>query len=115
MTFFGLLPKAALGQRQSLPIEIISAHFSPRRCLPKGEPLFAAQAGALAVDISSSKSRPGEPGFPAKKIGLFQAFEKALLSGNPEIQVRQSGKTVKQTIFCPASRRLRTLNQQLQG
>jgi hypothetical protein len=41
----------------------------------------------------------GAPGFPAKKNGLFQALEKALLSGKPEIQVRQSGKTVKQTIF----------------
>jgi hypothetical protein len=46
----------------------------------------------------------GAPGFPAKKIGLFQAFEKALLSGKPEMQVRQSGKTVKQTVFCPALR-----------
>jgi hypothetical protein len=46
----------------------------------------------------------GAPGFPAKENGLFQAIEKALLSGKPEFQVRQSGKTVKQTIFCPALR-----------
>ena len=70
-------------------------------CIKEG-PLLTARAGPLTGNISGAKSRPGEPGFPAKKIGRFQAFEKAFTSGSPEMQVRQSGKTVKQTIFCPA-------------
>jgi hypothetical protein len=50
------------------------------RCI-RGDLLFTAHAGALALNISALKSRPEEPGFPAKKIDLFQAFEKAFTSG----------------------------------
>jgi hypothetical protein len=89
-------------KRKSFPLR--SRHEDVH--LPKRGPLLTAQAGALTGNISGAKSCPGEPGFPARKIGLFQAFEKASLSGKPEIQVRQSGKTVKQTIFCSALRQI---------
>jgi hypothetical protein len=82
-------------------------HPGPRPVQRASERLSRTDCGAGA--ICRDGGWLGRLDSQLRKSASFKPFEKASLSGKPEIQVRQSGKTVKQTIFCLALSNSRAL------